>query len=298
MTSPREMSISSARVSVTDWPADGNVEVTVERDDARDRRFASGRLHPDAVAGTHRAAGNLAGKAAKFVVGPVDPLHRKAEGASASIVVDRHVSRCSSSAGPSYQGMARCARDDVVALERRNGNGNDLEGRDAAGAKSGRELRDSRHRSFEDFLRIADEVHLVDGERRSCWMPSSETMKRVAPGLRQDALARIDQDDREVGGRSAGRHVAGVLFVARGVGDDELALVGGEEAVGDIDGDALFALGGKAVDQQREIDVFALRADLLASRVRAPRAGPRRSSSIRTAGGRSAWTCRRRRCRR
>ena len=32
------------------------------------------------------------------------------------------------------------------------------------------------------------------------------------------------------------------------VGDDELALVGGEEAVGDVDRDALLALGGQAVD--------------------------------------------------
>src|SRR5690606_823859 len=37
---------------------------------------------------------------------------------------------------------------------------------------------------------------------------------------------------------------------------DELALVGGEEAVGDVDGDALLALGGEAIDQQREIDAL------------------------------------------
>ena len=47
------------------------------------------------------------------------------------------------------------------------------------------------------------------------------------------------------------------------VGDDELALVGGEEAIGDVDGDALLALGGEAVDQQREVDLAALRAHLL-----------------------------------
>jgi hypothetical protein len=34
------------------------------------------------------------------------------------------------------------------------------------------------------------------------------------------------------------------LLVAGRVGDDELALLGREEAVGDIYGDALFALGG------------------------------------------------------
>ena len=73
----------------------------------------------------------------------------------------------------------------------------------------------------------------------------------------QDALARIDQHHGEIGGGGAGRHVAGVLLVAGRVGDDELALGGGEEAIGDIDGDALLALGLQAIDQQREIDVLA-----------------------------------------
>ena len=45
--------------------------------------------------------------------------------------------------------------------------------------------------------------------------------------------------------------------MARRVGDDEFALVGGEEAIGDVDGDALLALGLQPVDQQREIDVAA-----------------------------------------
>ena len=45
------------------------------------------------------------------------------------------------------------------------------------------------------------------------------------------------------------------------IGDDELAPLGGEEAIGDIDGDALLALGGEAIDQQRKIDLGALRAD-------------------------------------
>ena len=77
----------------------------------------------------------------------------------------------------------------------------------------------------------------------------------VAAGLGEDALARIDQQHGEIGGRGAGRHVAGVLLVAGRVGDDEAALVGGEEAIGDVDGDALLALGVEAVDEQREVDV-------------------------------------------
>jgi hypothetical protein len=50
--------------------------------------------------------------------------------------------------------------------------------------------------------------------------------------------------------------------VARRVGDDELAPLGAEEAVGDVDRDALLALGRQAVDEQREVDLAALRAPL------------------------------------
>ena len=64
--------------------------------------------------------------------------------------------------------------------------------------------------------------------------------------------------------RGAGRHVAGVLLVARGVGDDELALVGRKEPVGDVDGDALLALGGEAIDEQREVDAFVADVAVLA----------------------------------
>jgi hypothetical protein len=51
--------------------------------------------------------------------------------------------------------------------------------------------------------------------------------------------------------------------VAGRVGDDVLARIGGEEAIGDVDGDALLTLGGEAVEQEREVQVVALRADAL-----------------------------------
>lgn len=85
----------------------------------------------------------------------------------------------------------------------------------------------------------------------------------MAARLREHALARVDQDYREIGGRRAGDHVARVLLVAGRVGDDELASRGREEAVRDVDRDPLLALGRQAVDEQREIEFAALRADLL-----------------------------------
>ncbi len=75
----------------------------------------------------------------------------------------------------------------------------------------------------------------------------------VAAGLFDDAVAGVDQDDGEFGGGGAGDHVAGVLHVAGGVGEDEAAAGGGEVAVGDVDGDALLAFGAEAVGQQGEV---------------------------------------------
>ena len=43
--------------------------------------------------------------------------------------------------------------------------------------------------------------------------------------------------------------------MARCVGDDELALLGREVAVGHIDGDLLLALGEQAVCEEREVEV-------------------------------------------
>ena len=90
-------------------------------------------------------------------------------------------------------------------------------------------------------------------------MPSSDDVA-VPVRLRQQALARIHQHHRQVGGGCAGGHVARVLLVTRAVGDDELALVRVEVAVGHVDGDALLAFGGQTIQQQRVIDALPLGA--------------------------------------
>ena len=85
----------------------------------------------------------------------------------------------------------------------------------------------------------------------------------MTPGLDQHALAGIDQDHGKVRRARPGHHVAGVLFVPGAIGDDELAPLGGEEAIGDVDGNALFAFGRQAIDQQGKINLLPLRADPL-----------------------------------
>ncbi len=78
----------------------------------------------------------------------------------------------------------------------------------------------------------------------------------VPPGLLDHAVAGVDQDDRELGGGRAGDHVAGVLHMARGVGQDEPAPRRGEVAVGHVDGDALLAFRPESVGEERQVGCF------------------------------------------
>ncbi len=115
----------------------------------------------------------------------------------------------------------------------------------------------------EQLLVEADEVHLVDGDDD---VPDAEQRDDVgvAAGLHLHAARGVDQDDGEVRGRGARRHVPRVLLVSRAVGDDVLALVGVEVPVGDVDRDALLPLGLESVDEEREVHLVAGRAPLAA----------------------------------
>ncbi len=101
-----------------------------------------------------------------------------------------------------------------------------------------------------------DQVHFVDGQHQMVDAQQGHD-EAVAAGLNLHPLARVHQQDGQLRGRGAGGHVAGVLLVAGGVGDDELAFLGREIAVGDIDGDALLPLRLQAVHQQGQIQFFA-----------------------------------------
>ena len=125
-------------------------------------------------------------------------------------------------------------------------------------------------------------------------MPEQRRDVRVPPRLRENALRGVDQNDREIRGRSAGGHVARVLLVARRVRDDEFAARRFEIAVGDVDGDALLALGAQAVGEQRKID--RARGAIDAALLYRGESDLRRRIWNRAAAGRSASICRRPRC--
>ncbi len=105
----------------------------------------------------------------------------------------------------------------------------------------------------EDLGRVVDQVHLVDGGDD---VPGSQQRGDVGvtAGLGEDAFAGVHKNNGDIRGGSAGGHVAGVLLVARRVGNDELAVSGGEVAVGYVDGDSLLPLGAQAVGELGKID--------------------------------------------
>ena len=158
---------------------------------------------------------------------------------------------------------AQAGLDDVVSIESTDRDGNET---------GGAELLDQRGKiSLDptiDYLREIDEVHLVDRDDEMADAKQGSDVC-VTTRLREDALARIDEDDGEVCGGGAGGHVAGVLLVARGIGNDELATLGREVAVGYVDGDALLTLGAKPVCELGEVDSELL----LARRSDSPRDG-------------------------
>ena len=101
---------------------------------------------------------------------------------------------------------------------------------------------------------VADQVHLVDGDHDVAHAQQRRDVS-MAARLDQHALAGVDQHHGGIGRGCAGGHVARVLLVARRVRNDELAARRGEVAIGNIDGDALLALGAQAVGEQRKIDL-------------------------------------------
>jgi hypothetical protein len=145
--------------------------------------------------------------------------------------------------------------DHVPALERRNRHHG---GHGDAGTRGKR--TQCRFDVAEGQRRVGHRVELVDREHDG-GHAQQVAQQRVAAGLHQQLQRRVapvefggvHQHHGGVGATGGCHHVAGVLLVAGCVTDDELAVFGGEVAVGHVDGDALLALGREAVGQQGQV---------------------------------------------
>ena len=179
------------------------------------------------------------------MVGPDHELHGQTESALGLRSIDLHGLQMVEQAGAAEPRRPIAPGRDVVSEQRAH--------RDRLEAGVAGEPREFAADGVEHAAVEVHEIHLVDRQHE---VPDAQEARdaRVAPRLRTDAVARVDEQDGDIGGGGAGRHVARVLLVARRVGEDELAPRRGEVAVRDVDRDALLALGSQPVGEEREID--------------------------------------------
>ena len=132
---------------------------------------------------------------------------------------------------------------------------------DVAHVQPGGVVQEGAADVVEDRFAEIHHVHLVygDDEVLDAEQRGDES---VAAGLCQHAVARVDEHDRQIGAGRAGRHVPGILFVARCVGDDELTPGSREITIGHVDGDALLPFGFETVQQQGQVGRFVLAGQL------------------------------------
>ena len=150
---------------------------------------------------------------------------------------------------PRMPRRATAARADVIAVA-----GGDRDGLDVLEAEWRGKVGEAVRDPVENGAVEVDQIDLV--HRHDDVANAQETDDDgVTPRLGEKALARIDQKHCQFGRGRASRHVAGILLVARGVGDNECAPSGREISIGDVDGDALFALGLQPIEQQGKIDL-------------------------------------------
>ena len=236
--------------------------IAAERDDACHLGHPSRGEHADGVTGLDLSAAHHPHEAAKILVRAIDPLHRHAKGAPlGGGGIDFHRLQILEERGSHVPGRSLGLLHDVVALQP-----GDRNGQESLDADTPRERGVIGNDGIVGAAVVADQIHLVHGEHE---IADADEVRKIAmaPRLGEHTFACIDQNDGEIRGRCTGDHVARVLLVPGRVGYDELAPVGGEESIGHIDGDPLLTLGGETVDQEREVDALALRADALAVRL-------------------------------
>src|SRR5882672_3672404 len=141
------------------------------------------------------------------------------------------------------------ALDHHVAEQRRAGQR--IEGLELQGRGKGFELSPYFVKSS---LRVAGEIHLVDEQHRLADSQQAGDVQMFFRLLEQP-FRYIGEQEQRIGIARAGGHVARVLLVPRGIGDDELAPRRREVAVRHVDGDALLALGLQAVGEERQVEL-------------------------------------------
>ena len=207
-------------------PGFGLLLIAIHGDDRLDAgasaRFANHHLVPY----TGMACGHGAREATEVEVGPVHPLHGEAEGQAeiGALHVDGFEQRQKRRTIIPWRVGA--FRDHIVTIARR-----DRHRMDALELEAGGKGLIIGNDLIKDRLVVAHQVHLVDRQHHMAHA-DQRVDEAVAPGLGLNTIAGIDQNDGKITVGRTGDHVAGILLMAGGIGDDEFALVGRKEAIG------------------------------------------------------------------
>ena len=225
--------------------------------DFLDRGRTQRAADDDAVAAVEHARRHVPRIAAAAGLRPDHRLHMEARRLFVLVRRDRHGLKMLKHRRALVPGHALAAAHDIVAVAR-----DDRDRLDMFECELRREHLILVADRVERRLPAIDQVHLVDDQQDA---PDAEQRENaaVAQGLPGQAGLGVDQQQRKFGVRGAGHHVAGILLMARRVGDDEGALRCAEIAIGHVDGDALLALGLKTVEQQGIVEIFAGGAEFL-----------------------------------
>ena len=202
MVSPREMSISSARRSVTDCGAKASSALPRPEVDPDHSGPLPGRQDDDLVADAHDPGGHGTGIPAIVLVrlversplGPDDELDGQPERLARHVVRRRQRLEQFEQRRPRVPRRPAGPLDDVVPVERRDGDGAGLDDAEP-GPRPDRGLD-----ALEHVLRKPHEVDLVhrhDDVRHS----QQRGHGQVPAGLLEDTLARVYQQHEDVGGR-------------------------------------------------------------------------------------------------
>ena len=207
------------------------------------RLLPAGQDH-ELVAHPDRAGANLPLEAPEGVVGAADPLHGHAEARLVPAGADLHSLQVVQQGLALVPGQAALVPGQVVPLCRRHRD-------DSQGLQLilRRQRPDLALDLPIDRRIIAHQIHLIYREHEVADAHQGADAG-VPAGLHQHALGGVDENQGQLRKGGPHRHVAGVLLVPRRVGHDEAAPLGGEVAVGYVDGDALLPLRHQAVQQQ------------------------------------------------
>ena len=218
-------------------------------DDALHFRHLAGRQSHHGVALADYAGSHLAAESAEVEVWSQHVLHRVAEIVIVAVEVDGHSLKIVEHAFSCIPRSALAFLNHVVAVERRQRYACHV-----GDAERRHKLLEVAHDFVKHRFVEVNQVHLVDSKYK---VLDAEQRNQISVSAGDYTSAGVDKDYCRVGRRSAGNHVACVLLMSRGVGDDEFTVVCAEVAVSHVDGDSLLALSLQSVEQQGIIDMLS-----------------------------------------